>query len=131
MDPEREAVAGAADRREHPRQLITAVTRDVQDWSELLGPELIEAFELEQVGWEEIASGGEPWVELAGVEQPCLATHALDVPPQARPRCFADHRADIRRQLCRWADLELPHGADQHLDDAVGDLFLQVQHAQR
>src|SRR5215470_16000408 len=110
MDPEREAVAGAADRREHPRQLIAAVARDVQDRTELLGPELIEAFQLEQVGWEEIACGGEPWVELAGVEQLCLATHALDVPPQARSRCVGDHRADIGRQLRRWADLELPHG---------------------
>src|SRR5215469_14130596 len=103
MDPEREAVAGATDRCEHPRQLIAAVARDVQDRTELLGAQLIEALQLEQMGWEEIASGGEPWVELAGVEQPCLATHALDVPPQARPRCFADHRADIGRQLCRWA----------------------------
>src|SRR6516162_8487857 len=99
MDPEREAVAGAADRREHPRQLIAAVARDVQDRPELLALQLIEASQLEQVRWEEVAARSQRRIELAGVQQPRLATHALGVPREARPRWCADHGADIGRHL--------------------------------
>src|SRR5215467_13251944 len=101
MDPERQAVAGAADRGEHLRQLIAAVARDVQDRPELLALQLIESSQLDEVRWEEVPLRSEPWVELTGVQQLRLTTHALGVPPQARPRCLPDHGADIGRHFRR------------------------------
>src|SRR4029077_9714778 len=43
VNPERQPEAGAADRLEHPRQIAAAIARHVQDRSELLAAQLIEA----------------------------------------------------------------------------------------
>src|SRR6516162_3696116 len=67
MDAEREAVAAAADRGEHLRQRAAAITRDVQNRSELFGPQLIEPAQLEQLRGKEVARRRHRRIELAGV----------------------------------------------------------------
>ena len=46
-------------------------------------------------------------------------------------RLGVDHRADIGGQPGRIAEREFPHRTLQHLQHAVGNVFLQAQHAQR
>ncbi len=43
---------------------------------------------------------------------------------------LVDHRADVGRQVARIADLQRLHRAGDHLDHAVGDVFLDEQDAQ-
>src|SRR2546430_5708264 len=68
VNPERQPEAGAADRLEHLRQLPAAIARHVQDRSELLAFELIEAAQLEQL-WRKEMSRRQAGIELAGVQQ--------------------------------------------------------------
>src|SRR5205814_2374 len=130
VNPERQPEAGAADRLEHLRQLPAAIARHVQDRSELLAFELIEAAQLEQL-WRKEMSRRQAGIELAGVQQFRLGAHARGMLLQALLRGLRDHRTNIGCQIRRRADLETAHRADEHRDHALGDLLLQVQYATR
>src|SRR5690606_29427876 len=75
MYAERQAVAGAANRLEHARQIVGAVARHVQDRSEFLGAQLVQRAQLEQVRRKEMTEE----MLLAGfasIQEPRLAPHA-------------------------------------------------------
>ena len=57
--------------------------------------------------------------------------HTLGMRGQTRLGSSRDHRTHIGGQLRGIPDDHAAHGAGKHRDDAVGDLLLQVQHAQR
>jgi len=57
--------------------------------------------------------------------------HQVDVLLDVCLRLGVDDRPDIHRQPVGIADPQLRHRAEQHLDDAVGDIVLHAQHPQR
>ena len=58
-----------------------------------------------------------------------LAFHPVDVRLEHLQCVGVDHRPHIGRQQTGVTDVELRHGATQHLDELVRDVVLDVQHA--
>src|SRR5207244_11894770 len=105
------------------------IGRDVENGPEFFAAELIEGAQLDELQRKETTGLAEARRHLADVEQLRLRAHAPDVPGEPLPRRRRDHRAYVRGEILRRTDLQETHGADQHLDDAVSRLLLQIQHA--
>ncbi len=56
--------------------------------------------------------------------------HLVDVREQPLPCLGIDQRPDISGQPGRIPKRELPHGVLQHLQQAIGNVFLQAQYTQ-
>ena len=60
-----------------------------------------------------------------------LFAHALFVGFERSLGLVVDHRTDIGGVIEWIADSELAHGAEQHLQDRLGNVGLEIQHAER
>jgi len=127
-----QAVAGGIDLVEQLRQGFAAVAQHVQHRAEDLTLKFAEAVQFDH--------GGRHKMAVPRVVQPApaqrllhpapLGTQGIDVAQQAGPGFGIDHRAHVGVQLIGAAQAQLGHGAGQHLQHAVGGLFLHAQHAQ-
>ncbi len=65
------------------------------------------------------------------LNQPGFAPHAPDVSLEHGLCFLVDDRTDVGGQVGGIADAKLLHGAVDHVDDSIGNVFLQKQHAKR
>ena len=102
----------------------------MEDRAENLTVEPVGAVDLESAGREKgaVPSSGR---QRALVEQPALAGHPGSVALQRFAGGLVDNRSDIGRNQCRIADRQLRHRADQHRQQPIGDIGLDIEKAQR
>ncbi|MCY1176494.1 hypothetical protein D9M73_167690 [compost metagenome] len=111
--------------------VLALVAHHVQHWTKNFPLQFVEAFQFDQRRHHEGAafhffSVGDGHLVHAA---PFVA-HALDVFLDTGLGFGVDHRANVHVQALRVTQAALGHGALEHLDHAVGRVFLQAQHAQ-
>ena len=129
MNPQGQAIAKAVDAVEQFLQMVLAKAQHMQDGPEDLAFQAVEAIDLEG------PRGNEPTLGTTGTEagfvnQLTLARHARRMGLQHRLGIAIDHRPHICRKQSGIADLEFGHGAAQHVEKLVGDIFLDAENAQ-
>ncbi len=130
VDAEGQPIAGHIDLVEHLVEPMGLPAHDVQDRAEDLVIEPPGAVDLEGARGEEGAVLG-PGRQRTLIEEPALASHAKGVLLQRLAGRLVDDRADIGFEQRRVADRELGHRTRQHRQQAVGDVVLHIEEAQR
>ena len=124
VNAQREAIAGAVDGLDDLIQAVGGVGDHMKD-----GPEHLALQEVQAV--DPIDAGGEKGAVGAGLgqgrpaQQAAVAVHAPPVGLQHGQGVGVDHRPHVRGQQRRVAHRQLGGRADQHIDDAPGDVVLQ------
>ena len=134
MHAERQAVARGVNLLHQFVQLVTVIAHHVQHRAEDLFFQLVEAIEFDKRRRHKgpVAPFACVFAILAHrlVDGASFGAHRLNMAFNILFRFRIDNRADIGGQPARIAHPALAHGAAQHGQRMVGDLFLQAEDAQ-
>ena len=133
MQAHGQTVACGVDLRQHDIELIALVANKVKNRPKHFALEFSNAVYFNQSGQHErsftqgMAAAALRPVNPMHPMAPRL--HRLDVMLNALLCLSINHRAHIGLQLCGAAHAQLSHCAQQHVQHAVGCIFLNAQHA--
>ena len=129
VHPERQAVSGGVDGLQHGVQVVTLVTQHMQHRAEHLALQALDAVDFNQ--------GRHHKMPLACALVACHACHLLAVGLHACDVLFnlgagllVDHRTHIGVHAIGVAHDPFTHGLFEHVQHAVGHVFLNTQQAQ-
>src|SRR5690554_3629947 len=131
MYAKRQAVTLSVDCLNDIFDITRPVAHYVQNGTELLALQCVDAVDAEGGRCNKGAVTGMGRVKAGFSQQAAFGLELVDMRRQVLTCLLIDNRAYIRTQITGITDVKLLHGATQNLDDPVGHILLQVEHAQR
>ena len=127
MHAEGQTVAGGVDRGDDLIQRLRLPAHDMQHGTEDLLGQRFRPIKLDDMRGEEIAVRR----HLPGIADLLAPLHLGDMAFQHRLLLFVDDGTDVGGDFQRIAEVELARRTFDHLQHAVGNVFLQIEDAQR